>query len=169
MRLDAKAKTAKLVSSVKHPKNVLAATQGSAEPLANGDTFVGFGSQKYFAEFDKQGELVFGGQLARGNDSYRAFRLPWQGRPTAPPDLAARRSDGRVTVHASYNGATGIARWELLAGPRKTGLERVARARATGFETTLRAAGKPRYVAVRALDADGTVLGTSASVAPRTG
>jgi len=164
LKLDERGKTVKLVHAFTHPENVLAATQGSAEPLENGDIFVGFGSQKYFGEFDPKGKLVFGGELARGNDSYRAFRLPWKGRPSAPPDLKATRSGGRLTVHASYNGATGIARWELLAGPRKNALKRVTSAKATGFETTLKSSSGQRYVAVRALDGDGKKLGTSESV-----
>jgi hypothetical protein len=67
-------------------------------------------------------------------------------------------------VRASYNGATGVARWALLAGPDAGHLERVATARSTGFETTLRTSAERPYVAVRALDADGRTLGTSKPV-----
>jgi hypothetical protein len=169
VRLDERAKRATLVSELVHPDDILAATQGSAEPLPNGDTFVGYGSQRYFAEFDADGRMVFGGELARGNDSYRAYRLRWKGRPAAPPDAVATRSGTRVTVHASFNGATGVARWELLAGSSEDALEPVAQAKATGFETMLRASSTEPLVAVRALDADGDALGTSAPVAPTAG
>ncbi len=70
-----------------------------------------------------------------------------------------------MSAHASWNGATGVARWELLVGPGKDALETVATATASGFETTLRAKTTERYVAVRALGADGATLGTSAAVA----
>jgi hypothetical protein len=168
VHVDEKAKKATLVSSVAHPKKYLAATQGSAQALENGDTFMGFGSQRYFAEFDPQGKLLFDGELARGNDSYRAFRQPWKGQPTAPPNLVAQRSKGSVTAHASWNGATEVASWELLAGADKNALSKVATATSSGFETTLRASGSPRYVAARALAADGSTLGTSAPVAAKT-
>lgn len=167
VKIDEQAKTASLVSADVHPKKVLSATQGSSEPLENGDRFVGFGSQRYFSEFDKDGKLVFDGELARGNDSYRAFRLDWEGQPAAKPDLVATAQNGRITANVSWNGATTVARWQLLAGASATSLERVGSAkRATGFETTLRASTNARFVAARALDADGKVLSTSEPVRP---
>ena len=166
VRVDERAKTATLVSATTHPGGVLSATQGSAEPLPNGDTFVGYGSQRWFSEFDAKGRLVFDGQLARGNDTYRAFRMPWEGRPDTPPDVVATTSGGKVTAHASWNGATEVARWQLLAGPSRDSLRPVGAARARGFETTLSARTGARLVAVRALDADGRTLGRSAPVAP---
>jgi hypothetical protein len=170
VRVDERAKSAKLVSEDVHPDKVLSATQGSAEPLANGDVFVGYGSQRYFGEFDKRGKFVFGGQLARGNDSYRAFRLDWTGRPAEKPRAVATRAGGRVRASVSWNGATEVARWQLLAGEDRDDLERAgAPRRATGFETTVRASTGARYVALRALDADGKTLGTSAPVEPQAG
>jgi hypothetical protein len=128
--------------------------------------FVGYGSQRYFAEFDKAGKLVFDAELARGNDSYRAFRLPWTGRPAERPKVVATRSGGQVTASVSWNGATEVARWELLAGSSEDALRPVRSARATSFETTIRASSSARLVALRARDADGEVLGTSAAVRP---
>jgi hypothetical protein len=70
------------------------------------------------------------------------------------------------TLYASWNGASELAAWRLLAGaspsaPAPTGTV-VAR---TGFETAIAlapAAGP--YVAVQALDAAGAVIGVSAAV-----
>jgi hypothetical protein len=106
---------------------------------------------------------VFDGQLAPGNDSYRAFRLPWVGRPDARPKLVAAKRGLRV----SWNGATDVARWQVLAGPSPVRLAPVATVPYGGFETAM-PAPKPaaRYVAVRALDAEGTVLGTSRALRP---
>jgi hypothetical protein len=159
--VDEAERTATLVSALEHPAHVLSATQGSAERLPNGDTFVGFGSQRYFSEFDANGELVFDAQLARGNDSYRAFRLPWEGSPDEPPDLVATTYGGAVTAHVSWNGATAVARWELLVGSGRDDLKRVAESPARGFEVTLRAKATGRLVAARALDAQGKTLGES--------
>jgi hypothetical protein len=125
--------------------------------------FVGWGSRRYFSEYDANGRLVFDGQLAPGNDSYRAYRLPWVGRPDARPKLVAAK--GRLRV--SWNGATDVASWQVLAGPSPVRLVSVTTVPNGGFETAI-PAPKPaaRYVAVRALDAAGAVLGTSRALRP---
>ena len=167
VRIDEKAKTASLVSSLSHPRGLLSATQGSVERLANGDTFVGAGSQRWFSEYSPSGELMFDGHLARGNDSYRAFLLPWDGRPPTEPKIVASSSHARVTARASWNGATRVARWQLLAGPRQDALTVVADAPSDGFETAIGATTAQPLVAMRALDATGRTLGTSAAVRAR--
>jgi hypothetical protein len=167
VKVDAKARTAKLVSAISHPgRTILSSTQGSVQELGNGDAFVGYGSQRYFSEYSPTGKLLFDGELARGNDTYRAFRFKWDARPAAPPDVAATVSGGELTAHASWNGATGIARWQLLAGASKASLKPVGEAASAGFETTLKASASARLVAVRALGADGGTLGTSAPIKP---
>ena len=49
---------------------------------------------------------------------YRAFRFPWSGRPLSPPAvLASLNNTGEETiVHASWNGATDVSSWRVLAG-----------------------------------------------------
>jgi hypothetical protein len=69
-----------------------------------------------------------------------------------------------VTVYASWNGATGVASWRVLAGAAATQLAPAASAPKGGFETSISTPGKPAYVAVQALDAAGNVLGTSTAV-----
>jgi hypothetical protein len=67
-------------------------------------------------------------------------------------------------VYASWNGATRVAAWSVLAGPTATSLHPVARAPRAGFETAiaLQAGTTGPYVTVQALDATGAVLGTAA-------
>ncbi|HEX6025657.1 MAG TPA: arylsulfotransferase family protein [Solirubrobacter sp.] len=166
LKVDERAKTASVVRELTHPRKLLASTQGNAQPLPNGNTFVGWGSQRYFTEYDADGKLVFDAELARGNDSYRAFRMPWEGRPAERPRVVARASGGTVRATASWNGATEVARWQLLAGPSEDALEPVADAEVDGFETTVRAETDAPMVAMRALDADGKTLATSAAVQP---
>ena len=64
----------------------------------------------------------------------------------------------------SWNGATGVARWELWAGPRASALKRVSGVAYGGFETAISAVTREPYVQARALDAGGAVLGTSATI-----
>ena len=49
---------------------------------------------------------------------YRAFRFPWSGRPASPPAVLASLNDTseETVVHASWNGATEVAAWRVLAG-----------------------------------------------------
>jgi hypothetical protein len=169
VRLDTQAETATLVSTLTHPRDLLSATQGSVEPLSNGNTFVGYGSQRWFSEYTPTGELVFDGRIARGNDNYRAFRSPWTGTPAQPPRLVAIREQGRVTARASWNGATGVARWQLLAGPDAKSLSEIAAAPRAGFETAVTAATTENVVAMRALDARGETLATTEPAQPAEG
>jgi Arylsulfotransferase (ASST) len=165
--LDPAKKTATLKTAFIHPGGLSAATQGNVEVLPNGNQFVGWGSRGYFSEFTPSGEAVFDGRVARGNDSYRAFRYPWIGTPAAPPRIAATSTASQTTVRASWNGATGVARWEVLGGPAATGLTVIAGAPRGGFETTI-TIPRAGYVAVRALDAAGNVLASSATIKPGT-
>jgi Arylsulfotransferase (ASST) len=161
--IDERARTAKLVSALVHPRGLLSATQGSVQRIPGGDTFVGAGSQRWFSEYSPSGRLLLDGHIARGNDSYRAYLLPWSGRPATPPAIAATVAGGRVTARASWNGATGVARWQLLTGPSQKRMTPVAEAPAAGFETALSATTAQPLVAVRALDAQGRTLATSAA------
>ena len=116
VKLDEQAKTATLVSAFTHPRKLLSASQGNVERLPNGNVFVGWGSQRWFTEFSPSGEVLFDGRLARGNDNYRAFRYEWIGPPSQPPKVVASTASGKITARVSWNGATDVARWELLAG-----------------------------------------------------
>ncbi|WP_028061489.1 hypothetical protein [Candidatus Solirubrobacter pratensis] len=98
--------------------------------------------------------------------SYRAYRLPWSGRPAQAPKAVATAKAGAVTARASWNGATGVARWQLLAGPSQEAMTPVADAPSAGFETAASAATRQPLVAMRALDAAGNTLATSAPVKP---
>jgi len=166
LRLDFAARTVTVAHQFEHPHPpVLAGSQGNLQNLPNGDVFIGWGPEPYFSEFGLNGQLVFEGHFPRGVQSYRAFRLPWVGHPTAPPDVAARPAPGGgVTVYASWNGATEVASWQVLAGPNAGSLAPVATAPRTGFETALPVKTSQPYVAVRGLDARGQALGTSPAV-----
>jgi hypothetical protein len=162
LRLDAKRRTAKLVRSFKHPKPLLSTSQGNAQVLPDGHVFVGWGSNEYFTEFDRRGRVLFDARFGGGEaDSYRAYRLPWAGRPRDRPAVAARPRGVRTVVFASWNGATAVARWRVLAGKNASQLASVAEGLKRGFETRIVLPSRPRYVAVQALDERGRVLRTS--------
>ncbi len=64
----------------------------------------------------------------------------------------------------SWNGATDVASWQVLAGASPSALGVVASAAKSGFQTTIAAPTVGPYAQVRALDAAGATIGTSAVV-----
>jgi hypothetical protein len=95
--------------------------------------------------------------------SYRAMPAAgWTGRPPGRPAIAAQRRNGHVTVWASWNGATEIASWQLLAGDTASTLKPVGGPVAfQDLETRMALRTGAKLVAVRALDASGATLGES--------
>ena len=66
--------------------------------------------------------------------SYTALKFPWAGTPTQPPSLAVRAgSHGGLVAYASWNGATAVAQWRLLAGSSPHALTAVAAVAAQRF------------------------------------
>lgn len=163
IRLDPRAKKAKLVQVLQHPKGISSGTQGNSQALPNGNTFVGWGSQGHFSEFDRDGKMIFDGEVTQHSDSYRAYRDPWVGRPSTTPRASAR---GGV-VRASWNGSTEVVRWRVLAGSTRSALKPVADGAWAGLETGIRTPSRAPYVAVQALDRGGKVLATSRTVKRR--
>jgi hypothetical protein len=165
VHLDLQAKTATLLSSIQHPDGLSAGSQGNAQLLPGGHTFVGWGQLGRFSEFDSSGNLLWDGALSAGYDSYRAYRSPWIGLPDTDPTAEAERSGGnRVTVDAIWNGATEVDRWVVLAGPHPWGLRPAGSARWNGLDTTIDSRTRSPYVEVVALDDRGRPIGRSQPV-----
>ncbi len=162
IHLDMATATATLVKALNNPAGLSVESQGNAQALGNGDTFVGWGQLGRVSEFDPQGKLLFDALLGAQNDTYRAYRADWAGQPdTQPTAMARTNADGTTTVHAIWNGATQVVAWRVLAGPNATALRRVRRVRWNGLDTTLKIRGVPHEVEVVALDAGGAAIGTS--------
>ena len=164
LRLDTTHMTASLVTQDEHAPPVLSFYEGSDQLLRNGDSLVGYGSQPWVTEFDSHGKTVFDGRFVDANTCYRAYRYQWTGTPTTPPALGTRTSNGKTTVYASWNGATKLARWQVLGGSSPSKLSVVASAGKAAFETPIALRHRSTYVAVRALDSSGHVLSTSKPV-----
>jgi len=148
------------------PRPALAGSQGNVQLLPDGNYFVGWGQLPYFSEYSPTGTMTYEGALSGPDESYRAFRGAWVGQPSEGPAAAAQTvPGGAVDIYASWNGATGVAAWQLLAGSSKSALSPVGRpvARA-GFETVLTDKSPTSYYAAEALDAAGRALGTSTAV-----
>jgi hypothetical protein len=160
LHLDTAHKRVSLARSYAHPKHLL---------VPDGHIFVGWGALPYYSEFDAEGHVLLDAYFGHGKpplkdaDSYRAFRFVWHGKPETPPALAVT---GRA-AYVSWNGATDVARWRLLAGEANDDLTVVRTVPKRGFETAIQLPPKgrlSRYVAVEAIGRDGRVLGTSPTI-----
>jgi Arylsulfotransferase (ASST) len=154
LRLDVASRTATQIRAYRLPGGRLAATQGNLQVRADGQVVVGWGSSPHYSEFASDGRRLLDADFGTG-ESYRVYRMPWVGRPTRPTLVV---QDGKAFV--SWNGATEVAAWRFLAGADAAGASVVATVTREGFETSVDVPDAS-YVAVRALDADGTVLGTA--------
>jgi hypothetical protein len=133
--------------------------------LANGQVLVGWGNLPYFSEFSADGTLIMDGQFPVGDQSYRTFAADWTGHPTDKPAVAARVNPaGGSAVYASWNGATELDTWTVLAGQTANALEKAGSQRRSGFETMITVNSAGPYFAVTAVDASGHPLGRSATV-----
>ncbi|MCW3069653.1 MAG: hypothetical protein JWL67_2278 [Solirubrobacterales bacterium] len=165
--IDAQHRSTKLVAQFTHAPALLAESQGNMQALDNGDWFFGWGQLPYLSEFGPEGKLLFDAHFPAHTQSYRSFRFPWTGTPAHRPTFALQTGRGPATVFATWNGATLVASWRVLAGRDPASLQVVAQAPREGFETpvALPAGTVGPDLAVQALDAAGQVLGTSATVA----
>jgi hypothetical protein len=163
LKLNPRDGTGKVLKVYSHDPPLVAWYEGDVEELPNGSHFVGWGSIPFFSEFDRSGREVLDGRFVSGNSSYRAYRLPWTGRPTTAPSVAAVASGTSTRVYASWNGATEVASWQVLAGTSPGALRALGTGKRYGFETQLTIPATS-YVAVKALDAHGRVLATSSTV-----
>ena len=164
IELDTGTNTDRTVIELTHPEALKSASQGSVQSLSDGGWFVGWGQEPYFSEFNAAGEMVYGAQMAGSTNSYRAYKFTWTGTPTTPPAIAAERTGKRLTVDASWNGATDVASWRVLAGPTAKSLTPVAGVARSGFQTAIEVPAAA-YVEVQALDSSGRVIGASATIA----
>ncbi len=165
LRPDLSAHTVTLVKQFVNPtRTLLASSQGNTLSLPGGNWLLGYGGLPNFTEFDAAGHVLLDGTLGRNVQNFRTYLAPWPGQPTTAPAIAVSHAGSGLTVRASWNGATEVGSWQVLAGP-SNGLVPVATAPRSGFETTIHVAGGGPDVAVRALSASGAVLGTSGTVA----
>jgi len=165
IRLDLPHRRATLVHAWTDNPPLLSSSQGSVQPLGDGNTFIGWGANAYFTEFGRTGAELFSVHFPLPVASYRGLRFPWSGQPLTPPWAAATPTPRGTRVYASWNGATTVAAWRVLAGPSAGSLLPVGTFRRTGFETRMWVPSTAAEFAVQALGSSGQVLGTSAAVA----
>jgi EmrB/QacA subfamily drug resistance transporter len=167
LRLDTSTHTASLVAQYGEHEGFESEYMGNTQPLTGGNTFVGWGSERYFSEYDPSGKLIYEGILPEPDLTYRAQVEPWTGMPLTKPSGAARRNGSAATVYASWNGATQLASWRVLGATAGGGAMReIAQAPRSGFESAIHVPAGYASFELQALDAGGHTLATSEAFAP---
>ena len=168
--LDFKTHVASLRSAYTHPDPpLLAASQGNMQTLPDGNTVVGYGGVPEVSEYAKDGSLLLDAHLSFDLIFYRGFRFPWSARPPSPPTVIANLNgtSEETIVHMSWNGATEVSAWRVLAGSHRGSLRPQTTPQATGFESSTILPKTYAYAAVAALDSAGHLLATSPTVPVR--
>jgi hypothetical protein len=145
--LDLAGKHAIVLQQYTHPRPLDVDAMGNAQVLADDGVVVGWGTQPYITEFDSTGNVRLDLKFDGNAWNYRAFRLPWVGRPRTRPSVVVHRHVGKVLVYISWNGSTETAFWRVEAD------DVLKTVRASGFETTVPVRGRPHTVSVTPLDA----------------
>ena len=126
---------------------------------------MGWGAQPYFSRFSAQGEMLADGRLPDNVSSYRAFVANLATAPTDKPALVVGPNvAGGSTAYASWNGATEVKAWRVLAGAHESHLVAQATQGWADLETAVSVNSDGPYFQVVALDGAGRELGSSEMV-----
>jgi hypothetical protein len=110
-------KTATLVWQYRNTPDDFANAMGSVQRLPDGHTFIGWGAGIPNAtEVLTDGTKLFEMRVDPAYRTYRQFRFEWSALPAAPPALVVITDTVTPTLHYSWNGATDVAYYEILAG-----------------------------------------------------
>jgi Arylsulfotransferase (ASST) len=165
LKLNPTAHTGSLIGQYVRTKNESFDTVylGNTDLLPDGNVAVGWGSQPFFSEYSKSGQLLLSADWPIPDISYRTYVQNWVGIPYFAPSGAVRTSHGKTTVYASWDGSTQVVSWRVLGGPDARHLKAVATKAKNGFETAIALGSAYKTYEVQALDAKGHVLRTSGS------
>lgn len=164
LRLNFKTHQATLVQAYTNDPSLLTSSQGDVQTLPDSNVLVGWGAAPDVTEFSAAGSQLFSVGFDGPAQSYRAFRSHWSGQPTTRPGIAVGATHQGTRVYASWNGATAVASWRVLAGSGPRELKPGRAFPKTNFETEMTVRSTQPYFAVQALGRRGHLLGTSATV-----
>jgi hypothetical protein len=161
--LTLKAKHGTVARQYHHPNTSTILTLGNLQYLSDSHAFIGWGQSPYYSEYTNKGGLLYDVAMPKGDVTYRALKAKWVGMPgTKALGVAVRKVGGKPVVYASWNGATQVAKWKVLAGKKAGSVTKAAgEASWAGFETPITASNAGPYFEVQALDSHGHVLATS--------
>jgi hypothetical protein len=161
--LDTANSTATLARQIEFPGHpILSDSQGDVQQIPNGDVFVSWGQVGVESEFNPAGQLTFAMTLTASTSSFRGYRYVWNATPVVPPAVAVTTgAGGQTEFYASWNGATAVTSWTVLAGASPTTLAPIDTVPSSGFETAIAAPTSGPYVRLQAIGSPGQVLAQS--------
>ncbi|KAA8911266.1 hypothetical protein TRICI_003876 [Trichomonascus ciferrii] len=130
-------------------------SQGSVQPLDNGNFFINWGSTSVISEHLPDGKPVFKAIInAKEYPSYRGFKAPFEGNPTDTPALLSRynKDSNETTLYFSWNGATKVSHWNVYTSDNGKAFQRLETIDNEGFEMTCNITGSYKWAKVEALD-----------------
>ncbi len=134
---------------------------GNVQRLPSGNTLVNWGLAGKLTEVTAEEQLAREIHLG-GDSTYRAFRLPWVGKPMTLPKLALRTVNSTTTFYMSWNGATAVDRYVVYGGMDEANLATTAEVLRSGFETAytldLSQEDERCFWKIEALDENSTLL-----------
>ncbi|KAF1360596.1 hypothetical protein EJ07DRAFT_115600 [Lizonia empirigonia] len=158
--------TVKLIQDFTNGAKTFAQFEGSLQAIdpSNETTnyLIGYGSQPYFAELNSNGDVLLDVQFGKTNavNAYRAYKLPWQGKPLTKPDVHWDKDGSKA--YFSWNGQTDCESWVVYTAnaTNSSTWTNVTSARRTGFETTIDLTNVQlnTYVRGKAVNGSGAVL-----------
>jgi EmrB/QacA subfamily drug resistance transporter len=166
LHLDFSNHTVKVAQVYTHGTTFESEYMGNVQTLRGGDAFVGWGEVPYMSLFSKSGKLLYDAVFPQPDISYRAYLKTWVGKPLTSPVAKSVEKDGKTNVYVSWNGATQVRSWRVIAAGAATTV--VARARDNAFETAIPLSHASGQLKVEALDASGRVIGTSNTFTSKT-
>ncbi|MCF2526869.1 arylsulfotransferase family protein [Yinghuangia soli] len=163
--LDEDAKTAALSWSWTPEDPVSDVKSGGNQVLPNGNRLITFGAKGAVAEVTPNGTVVFESQLPAGVPTQRVQRESWT---TGRPEFRVHdvsMTTGKLDAVAIWNGASGVASWQLSTGPDKDHLTPVGTLPYQGVVSEIKATldrTTAGYV-LTALDSEGKPLPSGTS------
>lgn len=169
LNLDLVNKIASFDKSYFHNTNIFASSQGNTQTLSNGSRFVGFGAGGYYTEFAEPGNteatrtmnILYNAKMPGTNVSYRSYRHKWVGKPLYPPSVTIKSHGTSKTIYVSWNGATEVKKWIVLAGRTYKRLIPIKKMNKKSFETAITVNNLWHFFQVIAVDKDGKIIGRS--------
>ncbi|CAG7949932.1 unnamed protein product [Penicillium olsonii] len=160
--------TARAIRRYTRPDYQLSRLRGNTQLLPNDHVFTCWSKGGYISEHTSEGEVVLTANFTSPRySSYRAYKFEFTGRPNTPPDMVASvygtdETNVVTTFWVSWNGATDVSEWHFYAQASDFhDPVFVGKAPRVDFETMFIGAGYLDWVTAKAVDANGTVLGTS--------
>ena len=162
LKLNTSAKTVTQTAQYTRGKKFNAAFLGNTDLLPNGNVAIGWGSQPFFSELSNTGKVLLDVAFPNPDVNYRTYVQRWTAAPSRGPNAVVRKGNHGALVFASWNGATQLAAWRVLAGSDAKHLAVVvSRQDKSGFETQIKLSSTYKAYKVQALDSKGHVLRTS--------